>query len=243
MNTIGHAFLLILGFVTIALIGQYAVNKMVKQEVLELHHSAGEAMMGVVGTLFSVLLGFMVASAMDKYHDAQMRGEQEASNVASLFRTARGFSDIDRPRIRQLCREYVDDVIQNEWPQMEKHVKINHGWVSYQKLWEATVSDSARKRQTEQPAARCYCVNTKSWRKPSRSHFARLHIYARCSVVGSRVWRHYHDGIELYFCITISPGARLYDYTSGHRSGAQYLAFVCIQRSLLRRAKNQANHV
>lgn len=140
MNTIGHAFLLIFGFVTIALIGQYAVNKMVKQEVLELHHSAGEAMMGVVGTLFSVLLGFMVASAMDKYHDAQMRGEQEASNVASLFRAARGFSDIDRPRIRQLCREYVDDVIQNEWPQMEKHVKINHGWVSYQKLWEATVA-------------------------------------------------------------------------------------------------------
>lgn len=140
MNTIGHAVLLVVGFVCVALTGQYFVNKKVKREVLELHHSAGEAMMGVVGTLFSVLLGFMVAGAMDKYHDAMVRGEDEASNVASVFRVARGLSDIDRPRIRQFCREYVDDVIDSEWPKMEAGIKINHGWVTYQKLWEAVVA-------------------------------------------------------------------------------------------------------
>lgn len=140
MNTIGHAVLLILGFVGIALCGQYLVNRLVKREVLELHHSAGEAMMGVVGTLFSVLLGFMVAGAMEKYHDALMNGELEASNVASVFRIARGLSDIDRPRIRQLCRDYVDDVVTSEWPKMEQGIKINHGWETYQKLWESVVS-------------------------------------------------------------------------------------------------------
>ncbi|MBS2006994.1 MAG: DUF4239 domain-containing protein [Cyanobacteria bacterium SZAS TMP-1] len=127
-------------FVALALAGQALVNRIVKQEVLELHHSAGEAMMGVVGTLFSVLLGFMVASAMDRYNDARMHDEQEASNVASIFRVARGLSDIDRPRIRQLCREYVNDVIDNEWPKMEAQVKINHGWETYQELWESTVA-------------------------------------------------------------------------------------------------------
>ncbi len=140
MYTLAHALILIGAFVTLALAGQWLVNKLVKHEVLELHHSAGEAMMGVVGTLFSVLLGFMVASAMDRYGDARMHDEQEASNVASVFRIARGLSDIDRPRIRMACREYVDDVINSEWPKMEQHVKINHGWESYQKLWEATVA-------------------------------------------------------------------------------------------------------
>ena len=140
MNTLGHAVFLVVFFIVIALAGQMIVNRLIKREVLELHHSAGEAMMGVVGTLFSVLLGFMVASAMDKYHDALIRGEEEASNVASVFRIARGMSDVDRPRLRQLCREYVDDVINNEWPQMERGIKINHGWVPYQKLWEATVA-------------------------------------------------------------------------------------------------------
>lgn len=140
MNTLGDAILLLVGFISLALLGQYVVNRLVSRDVLELHHSAGEAMMGVVGTLFSVLLGFMVASAMDKYHDAQMHGEQEASNCASIFRVARGLSDEDRPRLRELAREYVNDVVDNEWPKMEKGVKINHGWVSYQKLWEACVA-------------------------------------------------------------------------------------------------------
>ncbi len=140
MNTVNDAFLLVFVFVGVALVGQFLVNRFVKIEILEQHHSAGEAMMGVVGTLFSVLLGFMIASAMSKYQDAQMYGQLEASNVASVFRVARGMSDIDRPRLRQLCRDYVNDVINNEWPLMEKRVKVNHGWVVYQELWEAVVA-------------------------------------------------------------------------------------------------------
>ena len=142
MNTFSDAIILIVFFVTVALGGQWLVNKSIKQEILEKHHSAGEAMMGVVGTLFSVLLGFMVAASMDKYNDARMHDEAEASNVASVFRIARGMSDIDRPRIRQLCREYVDDVVDNEWKKMEQGIKINHGWVTYQKLWESVVAVS-----------------------------------------------------------------------------------------------------
>ena len=140
MNTIAHAIMLVIAFVSIALLGQYIVNRTVKIDILEKHHSAGEAMMGVVGTLFSVLLGFMVASAMGRYQDAQMYAQVEASNVASVFRIARGLSDIDRPRIRQLCRDYVNDVVDSEWPNMAQGVKINHGWETYQKLWESVVS-------------------------------------------------------------------------------------------------------
>lgn len=140
MNTIPDAILLVIGFVLLALAGQAVASRLVKIDVLEKHHSAGEAMMGVVGTLFSVILGFMVASAMGKYNDAQNCGQQEATCVASLFRLARGLSDIDRPRIRQLCRDYVNDVLDNEWPLMEKRQPINHGWVVYQELWESVVS-------------------------------------------------------------------------------------------------------
>jgi hypothetical protein len=140
VTTLFDAAVLVAVFVAIALLGQYAVNKLIKFEVLAEHHSAGEAMMGAVGTLFSVLLGFMVASAMEQYNDARLFSTNEASNVASVFRIARGLSDIDRPRIRQLCRLYVDDVINNEWPKMQQHVKVNHGWETYQELWEATVA-------------------------------------------------------------------------------------------------------
>ncbi len=140
MNTLGHAVILVAVFVAVSLIGQWLVKGRVKIEVLEQHHSAAEGMLGVVGTLFSVLLGFMVAAAMARYGDAQMHVEQEANNVASVFRLARGLSDDDRPRLRQLCRDYAREVVEIEWSQMEKHEKINHGWAGYQKLWEGVVA-------------------------------------------------------------------------------------------------------
>lgn len=140
MNTVLDAVIVIFGFTAIALTGQYAVQKTMQVDVLAEHHSAGEAMMGVVGTLFSVLLGFMIAAAMQTYNDARMYGTDEASNIATVFRISKGLSDIDRPRIRKLCRDYVDNVIHTEWPQMERHEKINHGWAIYSDMWEATVA-------------------------------------------------------------------------------------------------------
>lgn len=140
MNTLGHAVILVAVFVAISLVGQWLVKGRVKIEVLEQHHSAAEGMLGVVGTLFSVLLGFMVAAAMARYGDAQMHVEQEANNVASIFRLARGLSDNDRPRLRQLCRDYGAEVLDIEWAQMEKREKVNHGWTGYQKLWEGVVA-------------------------------------------------------------------------------------------------------
>lgn len=140
MASLLHAIILVVMFISLALLGQFIVNRLVEEEVMRHHHSAGEAMMGVVGTLFSVLLGFMVAAAMERYQDAQMHGEQEASQAASVFRLARGLSDEDRPRLRQLVRDYIDEVLVKEWPEMEHGEPINHGWEAYQKLWEASVA-------------------------------------------------------------------------------------------------------
>jgi len=140
MNTLGHAVILVTVFVVLALAGQYLLKGRVQIEILEQHHSAAEGMLGVVGTLFSVLLGFMVAAAMARYGDAQMHVEQEANNVASIFRLARGLSAEDRVRLRQLCRDYAAEVVDKEWDQMEQHININHGWEGYQKLWEGVVA-------------------------------------------------------------------------------------------------------
>jgi Protein of unknown function (DUF4239) len=129
-----------LAFVGLVLVGQLLVNRIVKKDILDEHRSSAEAMMGVVGTLFSVLIGFMVAGAMSRYQEAQTCAQLEASNVASLFRVARGLSDSDRPRIRQLCRNYVKEVVDQEWPMMERREKINHGWDAYQQLWESAVA-------------------------------------------------------------------------------------------------------
>ena len=140
MNTISHAIFLVVGITVLALLGLAIVRRVVRKDILEANQGAAEAMLGVVGTLFSVLLGFLVAGAMDKYQTAQMHVEQEANGVATIFRLARGLGNDDRKRIRNLCREYVSEVLDKEWKMMEERSAINHGWESAQKLWEGVVA-------------------------------------------------------------------------------------------------------
>jgi len=140
MATLSHAVILIVGITFLALAGLAIVRRLVNKEILETNHTAAEAMLGVVGTLFSVLLGFLVAGAIDTYHTAQMHVEQEANGVATIFRLARGLADEDRKRIRYLCREYVNEVLDIEWKMMEQRSIVNHGWESAQKLWEGVVA-------------------------------------------------------------------------------------------------------
>lgn len=154
MNTIASAVILITVLVGVAISGQILFRHFIKPDSLVEQHGPAEAMLGVVGTLYSVLLGFLVAGAMEKYAEAKMHTEMEANGVANIFRLARGFEQEDRIRLRQLCREYSNEVVTIEWPIMEARGKINHHWQSYQKLWEAVVSVSPQnERQNNLHAA------------------------------------------------------------------------------------------
>jgi hypothetical protein len=91
-----------------------------RQQGGEFQSGSAEAMLGVIGTLFSVLLGLLVAGAIERYHDVAQNAESEANGIGNIYRLARGLQTEDRKRIRGLCREYVDYVIDEEWPLMAR---------------------------------------------------------------------------------------------------------------------------
>jgi hypothetical protein len=121
-------------------VGKLLTNKLFTDEHLDTHHNMIEAMLGVVGTLFSLLLGLLVAAAINNYRDVKDQVSLEANGVADVFRVARGLSDVDRPRIRNICRQYVDALVKEEWPAMEQNKMSEKAWAVYQDLWEAAVA-------------------------------------------------------------------------------------------------------
>ncbi len=123
-----------------AIFAQFLVRKLFKQEDLLEHSSILEPLLGVVGTLFSVLLGFLVAGAMERYHDARVNVDLEANAVGDVFRLARGLDEQDRIRIRSSCRQYVTDVLDDEWKLMESNKSSDKAQEEYQKLWDAALS-------------------------------------------------------------------------------------------------------
>lgn len=134
------AVVLIAIVIAITIVGHGMVRRFVDFEMLDANQGVTEAMLGVVGTLFSVLLGLLVAGAIESYHDVKLQVAAEANGLANVFRLARGLSNEDRPRIRKLCREYGEAVITEEWPLMAQRKMSDHCWELYQELWEGIVA-------------------------------------------------------------------------------------------------------
>jgi RsiW-degrading membrane proteinase PrsW (M82 family) len=134
------AVVLIAAIVILAVVGQIFLRRTFKAGHPLLQEGIAEAMLGVVGTLFSLLLGLLVANAIETYHETYLQVEGEANGCANVFRLARGLEEEDRLRIRGLCREYVNLVISEEWAAMEKAQMSESAFNCYVKIWEACVA-------------------------------------------------------------------------------------------------------
>ncbi|MBY0356899.1 MAG: DUF4239 domain-containing protein [Candidatus Obscuribacterales bacterium] len=134
------AVIIITAVIGITIFGQLVVKRIIHADMLDVHQGLAEAVLGVVGTMFSVLLGLLVAGSIDSYREIRGQVNLEANGVADVFRIARGLSDVDRPRIRSLCREYCNAVIDQEWESMRERRFSDEAQDCYQRLWEAVVA-------------------------------------------------------------------------------------------------------
>lgn len=93
MNTVANGF--IATFITIGLsvLGLLVVRHYVHSKMLKMHHDVADPLLSVVGTLFAVLLGFMVANSMTRFEEARVTTQSEASAVGNIFRAAAGMPD------------------------------------------------------------------------------------------------------------------------------------------------------
>lgn len=125
---------------SLSLLSASAINKFITREARVALRPVTQPALTVVGMMFSILVGFFIAQAMRDYSTASQNVVQEANAVASVFRISRGFQEVDRKRIRGLCRDYVNAVLDEEWALMAKGEESEKAWDANQKLWEACLS-------------------------------------------------------------------------------------------------------
>jgi hypothetical protein len=135
MVTIFTASLLTALTILIAVGGLLLVRKRVPAEALKGHHDVADPMLSIIGTLFAVLLGFMVANAMQRFEEARVTTQQEASAVANVYRVATGLPEPTRSKLMHAAKTYVEDVIQDEWPKLAVKISSEKAWHSYNELW------------------------------------------------------------------------------------------------------------
>lgn len=100
------------------------LQRYVKPEVLRRNNEVAAPLFSAVGVIYAVLLGFVVVVVWEKYDNTVTNVDTEISAVTDLYRVVGGFPDPLRLQIRHELADYVDSMIQVEWPSMEHHHAI-----------------------------------------------------------------------------------------------------------------------
>ena len=96
-------------------------------------------MCNIVGTLVSILLGLLVASALDTYQNLEQTIDTESNAVAEIFRLSRGLPDPLQGQVQTLCERYCQDVVSDEWPSMAKGQPSRTVFLTFTKITDCIV--------------------------------------------------------------------------------------------------------
>lgn len=150
MNTMALGILIIgvATFLTVA--GALACRKIAVNAEFEEYQGMADPMLNVVATLFSILLGFLVAGAMDDFSSTRDVVEQEANRLADIYALSRGLPDANQKELQEACRQYCDIMIKEEWPAMEQRHTSEKIWDSSRRIWDAALTFSpSDERETD----------------------------------------------------------------------------------------------
>ncbi|MFM7205673.1 MAG: hypothetical protein ACKO4T_03240 [Planctomycetaceae bacterium] len=86
-------------------------------ELRDGHHFT-TALLAIVGTLYAVLLGLIVVDAMARFERAMDGAQMESNCLADIFLLGNRLPEPYRARVRDLCRTYARQVVDEEWPMM-----------------------------------------------------------------------------------------------------------------------------
>lgn len=136
MNLYFWGFIFVLVSTLLAVFGMLLVRKRVGLIELASCHEVAGYLLSIIGTLYAVLLGFVVVDAMGKQQELRVIVEKEASGVANIFLSSYGLKEESCKLIQNTCYQYTVDVINDEWAAMERGTYSPKAFEQAWKLWK-----------------------------------------------------------------------------------------------------------
>src|SRR5262245_59907523 len=113
-----HAFVVAAGNALIVIAGIAFTRRSAKRLNGKAVNDVISTYVAVIGTLYAVLLAFVLLSVWEQYDTAQGAAEREASQLSDLVRLTAGLPPPSASRLKDALREYTAAVIDEEWAQM-----------------------------------------------------------------------------------------------------------------------------
>lgn len=128
--------LMVVGTVGVAILGLLLVRRLVPLDFLQMHHEVGGYMIGVMGTVYAVILAFIVFFVWNQYQIAAAAVVAEANGVGDLSRMIKRLPEPLQSQLRGALVNYLQVVIHSEWPAMGSQNESQEAWSAMEKIWE-----------------------------------------------------------------------------------------------------------
>ncbi len=115
MNIIALFLLAIAAATAFAITGVWLGRRLLRSRVADGHHEVLGVLLQTGGTLHAVFLAFLVVAVWQSYDSARTNVAEEASALATLYRSSAAMEPAMGKALRKLTRDYARAVVQKEW--------------------------------------------------------------------------------------------------------------------------------
>ncbi len=127
----------------LSIAGLLVVRRYVNVEWLKRHHEVAGYFFLMIGTLYAVLIAFAIYVVWSASEEAARNLQHEATEVADLSRLSTAMPDALRREITSALMEYLNAVVEDEFPDMQEGRDSERTWTAVQNLWDAYGTNQA----------------------------------------------------------------------------------------------------
>lgn len=125
------------GGTLLAVVGLLLVRRKFDFRPIGAHHEVGGYMFSIVGTLYSVVLGFMVVDVSNHMQEARVTIGAEVNALINIYRISDGFPEKNKVEFQDACISYARAVSEDEWDKMPRGGVSKRAWEAMFMLWNA----------------------------------------------------------------------------------------------------------
>jgi hypothetical protein len=136
-------------YVVLSVVGLIMIRRFFPAHKFKLHNDIADPLFTTLGTIYAVILAFMVIITWQSFDDSSKNAAREANYLADLYRDSTPLPLAFRSELKVDLKNYVSAVITDEWPVMSRGEKRSLKVEAVQqKLWDI-YSGFAPKGETE----------------------------------------------------------------------------------------------
>jgi len=129
----GGLFIAVVVLISVA--GLVLVRRFADVEWLKRQHEVASFFFLMIGTLYAVLIAFAIFVVWTQFQDAGTNLEHEANEVGDLSRMAMAMEEPMRTNIRTALIDYIQAVLDDEFPAMAENRESQRTWRAVENLW------------------------------------------------------------------------------------------------------------